>query len=758
MSGLLDAGLSRRAVLAGGALVVAFTMTPLRHLLAQEAQNAGKEPNQAPRLPGSLKDAPMLDSWIRIDADGRITVFTGKVELGQGIKTALIQVAAEELSVAPSAITLITADTATTPNEAYTAGSHSMQDSGTALLNAAAQVRAILTGLAAERLGVPADRLVARDGAVAAPDGRSVRYGELVTGQELHREAAPASPLKDPGAYTVIGQPLHRVDIPAKVTGGPAYVQDLRLPGMVHARVVRPPTRGGRLRELDAAAVERLPGVLKVVRDGSFLAVIAEREFQAVTAMRALADAARWDPGPPLPERAGLYEAMETWPAERRVILDRGPAPEGSTTEGAAGAAKTLEATFRRPYQMHASIGPSCAVGLFQDGAVTVWTHTQGVYPLRKAIAEMLKMPPDSVRCVHMEGSGCYGHNAADDAGADAALLARAFPGRPVRVQWMREDEHGWEPYGPAMLSKVRASLDASGRIADWQYEVWSNPHNTRPGAAGNLLPAQHLETPFRPPPPKPLPQPEGGGDRNAIPLYRLPVARVVHHFIPEAPLRTSAARALGAYMNVFAIETFMDELAAAAGADPVEFRLRHLEDPRARDVVTTAAERFGWTPATAPPRGRGRGFAFARYKNLAAYAAIAAEVEVERETGRVRLVRAVAAVDSGQAVNPDGIRNQIEGGILQSMSWTLFEAVDFGPEGVRSRDWSRYPILRFPSVPDSVEVHVIDRPGQPYLGTGEATQGPTSAAVANAVAQATGARIRDLPLTADRVKAAIGV
>lgn len=752
MNGLLQGGVSRRGVLAGGALLVAFTLTPLRHLLAEEAQNIGKEPNQAPRLPGSLKDAPMLDAWIRIDAEGRITVFTGKVELGQGIKTALIQVAAEELSVDPHTITLVTADTGTTPNEAYTAGSHSMQDSGTALLNAAAQVRAILTDLAAQRLGVPADQLKAANGAVAAPDGRSLRYGELVAGQDLHRQAAPTSPLKDPGAYTLIGQPMHRVDIPAKVTGGPAYVQDLRLPDMVHARVVRPPTRGGRLRAVDTAAVERLPGVLKVVRDGSYLAVIAEREFQAVTAMRALAGAAQWDPGPPLPERADLYRTFEGWTAEDRVILDRGPA--------APGAVKTLEATFHRPYQMHASIGPSCAVGLMENGKLTVWTHTQGVYPLRKAIAEMLRMPAEDVRCVHLEGSGCYGHNGADDAAADAALLASFFPGRPVRVQWMREDEHAWEPYGPAMVAKVQASLDGSGRIADWRYEVWSNPHNARPGAAGNLLSATFLDPPFQPPLPKPLPQPEGGGDRNSIPLYTLPAARVVHHFIPVAPLRTSAARALGAYLNVFAIETFMDDLAAAAGADPVEFRLRHLEDPRARDVVSAAAERFGWGQAVNLPngRGRGRGFGFARYKNLAAYAAVAAEVEVERETGRACLVRAVAAVDSGQAVNPDGIRNQIEGGILQSMSWTLYEAVDFGPDGVRSRDWSTYPILRFPSVPDSIEVHIIDRPGQPYLGTGEATQGPSSAAVANAIAHAVGARIRDLPLTADRVKAAIGV
>jgi CO/xanthine dehydrogenase Mo-binding subunit len=356
-----------------------------------------------------------------------------------------------------------------------------------------------------------------------------------------------------------------------------------------------------------------------------------------------------------------------------------------------------------------------------------------------------------------MEGSGCYGHNGADDAGADAALIAVAFPGRPVRVQLMREQEHAWEPYGSAMVSNARARLDAGGRVAAWQYEVWSGPHSTRPGAAGNLAPARHLQAPFEPPQPKPIPQPTGGGDRNAIPYYRFENARVVHHFLPALPLRTSALRALGAYHNVFAIESFMDELAKAAGADPVEFRLRHLEDVRAIEVVRAAAERFGWSGYRKPP-GRGRGFAFARYKNLAAYAAIACEVQVERETGRVRMTRAVAAVDSGEAVNPDGIRNQIEGGILQSLSWTLFESVTFDDTRITSVDWAAYPILRMAGVPDSVEVHVISRPGQPFLGTGEAAQGPAAAAIANAVADATGARIRELPLNARRVKQAIGV
>ena len=415
----------------------------------------------------------------------------------------------------------------------------------------------------------------------------------------------------------------------------------------------------------------------------------------------------------------------------------------------------TMTATYQRPYQMHASIGPSCAIARLADGRMTVWTHTQGVYPLRKALAELLAMPPESVRCIHVEGSGCYGHNGADDVAADAALLARALPGRPVRVQWMREDEHGHEPYGPPMIVDLRATLDASGAIVSWQHEVRSNTHSTRPGGAGDLLAGTELATPFAPTPPKPLPQPEGGGDRNAIPLYALPSARVVHHFLPDMPLRVSALRSLGAYMNVFAIECFVDELAREARADPVEFRLRHLGDARARDVIRAAAERFGWA-AWQTQAGHGRGFAFARYKNLAAYCAIALELEVDRDTGDVRIDRAVAAVDSGEAVNPDGIANQIEGGIVQSASWTLAEQVRFDTRRATSLDWGGYPILRFPQVPGRIDVVVLDRRGQPFLGTGEAAQGPAAAAIANAIADATGRRVRDLPLDPPRLRATL--
>ena len=748
MKALPPSMLSRREFLArGGALVVSFALSPA--VLGAEAQNAGAQPKPNPGLPGSLKTASLLDSWIRIDADGTITVFTGKVELGQGIKTALIQVAAEELVVDPRAITLVTADTARTANEGYTAGSQSMQDSATAILHAASQVRGILVGLAAQRLNVAPADLTVHLGVIRAKDGRSVNYGQLVTGETLHVEAGPQSPLRDAKTTRgVMGKSMQRVDIPAKVTGRAIYVHDLRLPNMAHARVVRPPSYGARLMSIGNSRLENMAGVIKVVRNGNYLAVIAEREYQAVLAMRALAKSAKWEERATLPPPNDMYAYFQRLPSEDYVNL-------GGPAETAVGPG-TISATYRRPYQMHASIGPSCAVGHLDNGVVTVWSHTQGVYPLRAAIAEMLRVPQDRVRVIHMEGSGCYGHNGADDAGADAALLASALPGRPVRVQWMREDEHTWEPYGSMMVSNARARLD-NGRIAEWQYEVWSNTHLTRPAPAGHLAPAWHIENPFEPPPPKPLPLPAGGGNRNAIPGYALNNPRIIHHFVPGMPLRVSALRALGAYHNVFAIESFMDELALAAKIDPVEFRLRHMDDTRARDVIAAAAERFGWG-SYRKQRGRGRGFGYARYKNLASYCAVAIEVEVDRESGLIRPIRAVAAIDAGEAVNPDGMRNQTEGGIVQSLSWSLYEAVAFDTTRIRSRDWSTYPILRCSNGPEASDVHVITRPGSPFLGAGEAAQGPAAAALANAVADALGVRLRELPFTRSRVKAAVGV
>jgi CO/xanthine dehydrogenase Mo-binding subunit len=734
--------LDRRRVLAGGgALIVSFAMSDA---IAQDQA----APAAAPKPPGSLATSPYLDSWIRIDADGGITVFSGKAELGQGFKTAFQQIAAEELDVAFASLKVVTADTRRTANEGYTSGSNSMKDSGTAIQNAAAQARELLVAEAARRLNLPAENFRTENGAVIAPDGQHLSYGDLVAGDMLHVQAQAKSTLKDPATYKVIGQPLQRVDIPAKVTGGAAYVQDMRLPGMVHARVVRPPSYGAQLTECDTSTVEKLPGVVKVIRNGNFLAVVAQKEFQSIKAMGALSATAKWRETPGLPKQDDLPRILTSLPSQNSTIFER--------SDPSAVGQRTIEATYTRPYQSHGSIGPSCAIAQSVDDAMTVWTHTQGVYPDRQGIAEMLRMPAASVRLIHVEGSGCYGHNGADDAAADAALIARELPGVPVRVQWTREQEHGWEPFGPAMVTKLKASLDGNGAISSWNFDVWSNTHSMRPGGAGSMLAAQHMAQPFAVPAPKPIPLPEGGGDRNAIPIYKFPNAHVVHHFIPSMPVRVSAMRALGAYHNVFSIESFMDELAGLAGADAIEFRLRHLDDPRGRDVIEKAAQGFGWRKGQKAPPDRGFGFAFARYKNLAAYCAIASEVEVDRETGRARLVRAVAAVDSGQVVNPDGLTNQIEGAILQSASWTLYEAVSFDDTRITSIDWQTYPILRFNAVPEKIEVHIINRPGLPFLGSGETGQGPAAASIANAIANATGKRLRDLPLTRKKIKDAI--
>jgi CO/xanthine dehydrogenase Mo-binding subunit len=739
--GFEDAGLTRRSVVTGGVLVVGFS------LFSRPA--AAQQPPKAPAGPpfGDLKTMPMLDSWIRVDTRGTITVFTGKAELGQGIKTALIQIAAEQLAVAPDQIHLVTASTARTPNEGYTAGSKSMEMSGTAILHAASQVRNLLLGWAAVAFGADVSEVKAANGRITGPGGKAMSYGDAVKGHSLHIAATAQNKLIPAAEHKVMGRSLPRVDIPAKLTGGAAYVQDFRPAGMVHARVVRPPNYGATLRSVDTAAVAKLPGVIKVVHEGSYLAVIAQNEYQAIIAMRALQAAARWTVPSDLPDESRIFATIRTMKSKDQVIDHRGP---GALPVGA----HVIEASYRRPYLMHGSIGPSCAVGLYPGDHLTVWTHSQGVYPLRASIANMLSMPNDRVDCIHMEGSGCYGHNAADDAAADAAILARALPGRPVRVQWMREDEHGWEPFGSAMVTLARATLDGRGRISGWDYEVWSMPHSSRPdGSAANLMPAWYLPAKFGPPQGQQVPLPSGGGDRNAIPTYAFPNTHIVDHFIPEMPVRVSALRSLGGFLNVFSIESFMDELARAAKVDPVEFRLRHLTDPRATDAVRLAAEKFGWQGWKRMP-GRGRGFAYVRYETTAAYCAIALEVTADRDSGQVRLVRAVAAVDSGEAVNPDGIRNQIEGAIMQSASWTLYEEVGFSRTEIVTRDWGSYPILRFDAVPDSIDVHVITRPGQPFLGTGEAGQGPTAAAIANAIADATGVRLRQLPLTAAKLRA----
>src|SRR5260221_2340146 len=725
--------LSRRRFIESGALVIGFALAP-----------AGLRAQAAPaRLPGSLNGNRMLDGWLRIEPNGRVTIFTGKIELGQGIGTALSQIAADELDVDLKRIDMVHGDTALTPNEGQTAGSLSMQDSGTAVRFACAEARALLLTAAAAKLTVPVTDLKVVDGTVSGPGNASTTYWALVSEVKLKREATATAKPKPAAEHKWVGKSIARRDIPKKFTGGAAYVQDIRLPGMVYGRVVRPPSPGAQLTSVDEAAVKRMPGVVAVVRDGSFLAVAALREEQAIKARDALKKSAVWQESATLPPSGNaLYDHMENLAVPGQVMAEK--------TAPAAAAAKTLEARYTRPFQAHGSIGPSCAVAQWEGGKLHVWTHSQGVYPLRGDLANTFGIEPAAVRCTHAEGAGCYGHNGADDVALDAALLARATAGRPVKLQWMRDDEFMWEPYGSAMVMKLGGGVDAQGNIVHWSHEVWSHPHSTRPGQSkgSHTLAARHLEKPVMAVPVTDVPLPAGGADRNAIPPYEVPNLKVSKHFILHSPLRTSALRTLGGYANVFAAESFVHELAAAAGADPVEFRLRHLKDPRARAVIEAAAQRAGWQP------GDKRGFAYSRYKNLACYVAIVAAVAVDRASGRVRVTRAVAAVDAGQIVNPDGVINQIDGGIIQAAIWTLKEEVAFDATRVKTRSWADYPIVRFEEVPE-VEVVLLNRPDAPFLGVGEGAQGPAAAAIANAIARSSGARLRALPFTPERVKRA---
>jgi len=719
---------SRRDFLkAGGALVLFFS---LENSLGQTAPA---------RLPGSLNTNRMLNAWLRIDADGTVTIYTGKIELGQGIGTALAQIAADELDVEMKRIRMVHGDTAVTPNEGQTAGSLSVETSGTAVRFACAEAREMLLAVAATRLGTQDLKVV--DGTING----TLDYWTLAGEIDLKKEASGTAKPKAPSEHKWVGKSIARHDIPKKFTGGAAYVQDIRLPGMVFGRLVRPPSPGAQLVSVNEESVRKLPGVVAVVRDGNFLAVAAEREEQAIKARAALARNAVWKETPTLPPSgAALYDHMVAQGVPAQTMLDK--------TGTAEAAARSLEARYTRPFQAHGSIGPSCAVAQWTDGKLRVWTHSQGVYPLRNDLANVFGVDVKDIRCTHAEGAGCYGHNGADDVALDAALVARATGGRPVKLQWMREEEFMWEPYGSAMVMKLAGGLDAQGNIVSWTHEVWSHPHSRRPGQSkgSHTLAARFLDKPVGAAPVGDVPLPSGGADRNSIPGYDFPNVKVLKHFIVDSPLRTSALRTLGGYGNVFALESFMDELAAAAGVDPVEFRLRHMKDPRARAVIEAAAKRAGWTPAA-----RGWGFGYARYKNLGCYCAVAAEVAVDRSSGKVTVNRAVSAVDVGQTVNPDGVVNQIEGGLIQSASWTLKEAVSYDRTRVKTRSWAEYPILRFEEVPP-VEVVILNQPDQPFLGVGEGSQGPAAAAIANAIASATGARLRDLPFTPQRVKAAL--
>ena len=705
-------------------------------------------------LPGSLPANPKLDSWLHIQPDGKVVVLAGKVEFGQGITTALMQIVADELEISMSRIVMIPTTTGISPNEGVTSGSQSIEYSGIALRYAAADARELLLERAASKLATPVAELKIHDGEIIAASGQKTSYWTLADSELFQRPVSIKVTLKK--RHTTIGQSIERVDIPAKVSGGSAYVQDMKLPGMLHARVVRPPAPHAAILNLQASAVEKMPGVIAVIQNGSFLAVVAQREEQAIRAQEVLQKNAQWKLANDLPQSlAAWFRGMKQKPTVDTTV--------SAKQAIAKPAVKVLSAQFTKPFIAHGSIGPSCAVALMQDGGITVWTHSQGMYPLRADLIKTLGLPAEKIICIHKEGSGMYGQSGADDVALDAMLIARALPGKPIRVQWMRDDEFKWEPYGSAMIMNLEASLDQEGNIVDWKHELWSNTHSTRPGepTGDNLLASWYLEKPFKPSPVKNIPQPAGGSDRNAVPLYVFPNQKVVNHLLLDMPVRVSALRTLGAYANVFAIESMMDDLAKAAKLDPVQFRLKHLQDPRARDVITHVAKMAAWqkTPLASKKKGKlyGRGIAFAKYKNLSVYVASIADVEIDPKSGKIVVTDLYASADGGLAINPNGFKNQIEGGLVQTTSWTLFESVPFNQEGIQVSSWAEYPILRFSDVPN-VHVEIINREDEKSLGVGEGSQGPGCAAIANAVANALGQRIFDLPLTPERVKAALAL
>ncbi len=694
-------------------------------------------------LPGSLASNPRLDRWLAFDAAGQVTVAPGKVELGQGILTALAQIVAEELDVGLPRIRLHAAATPDSPDEGVTSGSLSVQASGMALRHAAAAARAIHLQVAAQRSGVPLDALRVEDGAFLASDGRQVgSYWSQADAALLACDAPAEVHAKPPAARRIAGTSVARVDLPDKVFGAARFVHDLRLPGMLHARVVRPPARRARLTGLREGA---LPGDAVIARDGSFLAVIAAGEHDAERAAERLAARAAWQAEDTLPPAEALAEWLRAAPGEHAVIAER--------DDPAGAPAKTLRATFFRPYVSHASIGTCCAVARWQDGTLEVWTHSQGVYNLRADLGKAFGMAEEDILVRHMEGAGCYGHNGADDVALDAALAARAVPGRPVRLAWSRAEEMGWAAFSSAMLVEVEASLDAEGNIASWNEEVISHGHSSRPGRNPNptLLAVEYMDPPRQIPNAINPPLASGGGaQRNALPAYRIPKLRVGVKRLAEMPLRVSALRGLGAPANVLAIESVMDELARMAGEDSLDFRLRHLDDPRGRDVLMLAAKMCGWR-GRVKREGFGLGLAYARYKHTGAYCAVAAEIEA---LDRVVCRRLWVAADVGEAINPDGVANQYEGGAIHGASMALKEQVVFDRRTVTSDSWATYPILRFSEVP-VVETRLIARPDQPPLGAGEAALAPAVAAIANAIHDALGIRPRNMPFTPNTLAAA---
>ena len=696
-------------------------------------------------LPLSILNNRRMDEWLGFQPDRTVKLAVGKVEIGQGVLIALSQIAAEELDVDVDRIAILSGDTADAPDEGSTSSSQSIEVSGRSVRLISAELRARIVGRLAQRLNCAPEELSIEDG-VFLQDGNPTGhdYWSFSGPEDFAAEIEGSAQPKPPAAYKVVGQPVHRRDLIAKITGA-AFIHDIVRPDLLHARVLRQPSRGAKLTALNEAAIQKAAGeTVQIVRVGDFVAFVGANETAVQRAAVAAPAQATWSGVRVLRPEQQEAAWFRDQPSDDRHFGD--PAlPSDSGT--------IVSQTYSRPFVAHAALAPSCGLAAFRDGHLEVWSHTQGVYPLRNSLADILGLSRDRVTVRHAHGAGCYGHNGADDAALDAAIIAMQVPEKCIRVQWRREEEFGFEPVSTAHMTRLRAALDENGRPTDWTAEVWAGSHVQRPVFGGTMLAHEALPNP--PAPAKANDPPEangGGGTRNGFPMYDFAAKRVIHHLALQTPVRTSSLRGLGALPNVFALECFMDELAERAGVDPVEYRLSLLSDPRARYLIQNVAERCGWASRGPVGTGRGLGLAWSRYKNKAAYACVAVELDVDQD---ITLRRVWCAADAGLVINPDGARNQLDGGIVHAASMTLKEQVTLEGDGITSLDWGRYPIMKFSDVPE-INTIIVHNPDQPTLGMGECTFGPTAAAIGNAVAHALGVRIRDMPLTRERIAAAL--
>jgi CO/xanthine dehydrogenase Mo-binding subunit len=724
----------REALLGSGALVVSFSLVgPLSEALAQGAAK-----------PLALTE---VDSFLAIDKAGNVTVFSGKVDLGTGVSTALRQIVAEELDVPIARIALVQGDTLLTPDQGNTWASLTIQLGGMQLRQASAAARQALLAEAAKKLGT--SELTVAAGVISG-GGKKVSYAELIGGKSFAIKLDPKQPVKEkaPQDYKVVGKSQPRVDIPDKVTGRFTYMQDFRVPGMLHGCVVRPPAIGAKLESVDDSALKKIPGIVKVVREGNFLGLVASNEWDAVRGATALK--ATWSKSETLPDQAKLWEHVRaTKVAKEEVTSNTGNTAEAMGKEGA----KTVKATYDFPIHTHGSIGPSCAIAEFKDGALTSWSASQATHALRKQLAQMFGLPADKVRCIYVEGSGCYGRNGHEDAAADAALLAKAV-GKPVRVQWSRADEHGWDPKGPPTLIDMRASMDSAGNVTAWEGDFYM-PQQTAGSFLVPLVAATLSGMPYA------NDIAPGNVFQNSAIQYKIPNVKTVCKRLETTPFRPSWIRTPGRMQNTYANECFIDELAAAANMDALEFRVKLLDDKRGLELLNRLAALAKWEKRPSPQKSasgnvvKGRGISYVKYELVRTYIGAVAEVEVDRGTGVIKVAKFTVVHDCGQIINPDGLKNQIEGSVIQTVSRTLVEEVKFDRSQVTSLDWASYPILKFPQVPEIV-IELIDRPTEKPWGAGEPAAAVIPSAISNAVFDATGLRLRSIPYTPAKVKAAM--